>query len=323
MKTTVLVLLLAFVWACDTQNDTDLSPDVRTEDAVTAPADVPPDTWSEDVQNFGPPPAVLGSDERPAAVTVPSDYDTGRTWPLVLLLHGYQGTGFQVDPVFLQLSIRIDEYGFVLVLPEGSVDEDGDQFWNATPACCDMFDAGVDDVGYLLGLVDEARTAMPIDHVVVVGYSNGAFMAHRLACEGADRIDGIAALAGVTFLDESLCTPSRPVSVLQIHGTADPTIAYAGGTYDDRLAAHPGAEETVARWRALNGCAETFVEGELRDYDAGVFGPETTPFAWTDCDEDSRVDLWSMDGSTHAPGPTHAFRDDLMDYLLSTNGPAR
>jgi hypothetical protein len=40
-------------------------------------------------QDFSPdPPLVIGGDERPAEVDIPTDYDPSVTYPLVMVLHG-------------------------------------------------------------------------------------------------------------------------------------------------------------------------------------------------------------------------------------------
>jgi polyhydroxybutyrate depolymerase len=44
-----------------------------------------------------------------------------------------------------------------------------------------------------------------------------------MACEASDVVTAIVSLAGATFATKDECTPTEPVSVLQIHGTADET----------------------------------------------------------------------------------------------------
>ena len=64
----------------------------------------------------------------------------------------------------------------------------------------------------------------------MAGISNGGMMAQRVACESADRLAGIALVAG--SMPEALaaiCKPSRPLPVLIIHGTEDPIVPWNGG----------------------------------------------------------------------------------------------
>jgi polyhydroxybutyrate depolymerase len=45
------------------------------------------------------------------------------------------------------------------------------------------------------------------------------------ACDRADLIAAVAPVAGTLGINVP-CNPSRPVSVLQTHGTADPVVPY-------------------------------------------------------------------------------------------------
>ena len=99
------------------------------------------------------------------------------------------------------------------------------------PACCDFFNSNVDDSGYLRDLIEIIQANYNIDEFSIhfTGISNGGFMSYRMACEHADLIASIAPLAGTTFIDPSDCSPSEPVHVLHLHGTADSTIDFDGG----------------------------------------------------------------------------------------------
>ena len=55
---------------------------------------------------------------------------------------------------FLPLGEAGGRRGVVWAYPDGSRNERGEQFWNATDACC-AFGSDVDDVAYLTGLIDE------------------------------------------------------------------------------------------------------------------------------------------------------------------------
>ena len=105
-----------------------------------------------------------------------------------------------------------------MLYPDGTIDQIANQHWNATVECCDLFDAEVDDVGYLKSLIEEAHEIAAFDQIFAVGHSNGGFMAYRLACEDVPRLRAIVSLAGGAHSNASDCRVPAPLSVLQIHG---------------------------------------------------------------------------------------------------------
>ena len=181
---------------------------------------------------------------------VPASYDAGLPAPLLILLHGYTGSGQDIDAYF-DLGPAAEARGFVYAFPDGTYDSDGNRFWNATDACCDFDRSGVDDVAYLTDVIADIPAELAIDpkRIALVGWSNGGFMSYRMACDQADLVAAMVSLAGATFADPADCAPSEPVSVAQIHGTADDVIRYEGGEpFTDTTGPYPGAETTAATW---------------------------------------------------------------------------
>jgi polyhydroxybutyrate depolymerase len=254
------------------------------------------------------PPTTLGG-ARPAAVVLPAGYDVAQRWPVVVLLHGY-GVNSTIQEAIFALGQRTDALGFILIKPEGTTDSMGNQFWNATPECCDLGNVGVDDVAYLGGLIDEAQSLYPIDQVALVGHSNGGFMSYRLACEIPEKLDRIAVLAGAVYKDERDCVGTTPVSVLHMHGTFDSTILY------DSNATHAGAEESAGRWVTKGGCTGSPVV-EARNYLSNVPGDETVVTKYTGCADGVDVQLWGSAGGDHSfIANNTAFKDDVATWLV-------
>src|SRR5262245_64945839 len=141
-------------------------------------------------------PTIFGGD-RPVTLRTPEPVDFGRSYPLVVVLHGYTASGFFQLAYFGLGDLATRGDAFVLA-PDGLVDSRGNQFWNADPVCCDFDGKHPDDVGYLGGLVEDVMASWPIDPkaVAAVGHSNGAWMAYRLACDRSDLFPTIVALAG-------------------------------------------------------------------------------------------------------------------------------
>jgi polyhydroxybutyrate depolymerase len=117
-------------------------------------------------------------------------------------------------------------------------------------------------------------------------------MAYRFACEHAGRVTAVGSVAGAVVVDE--CRPSRPVSVLEIHGTEDPLVPYAGGTPDapeaQNAPPYTATPAMVARWAELNGCPAPSPPTSA--------GPLTTE-SWTGCRDGAAVSLVTVQGGGH------------------------
>lgn len=287
--------------------------DTSEPDAADDPdiADATPEMEVADVAAWPPAPATLGTEERPASYTLPDNYDAAKSWPVVLVLHGFGASGF-IQDAYLGISAQGTERGFITLTPDGTLNPQGQRFWNATAACCDFWGSGVDDVSYLLGLLDQTAEFFNVDptRVYLVGHSNGGFMSYRLACEAPERFAGLVSIAGSSFLKAEACQPAETVAVLQVHGTLDGTILYNG---DD---GYPGAETVVQRWAERNGCNSEVQTADSLDLDSAVEGAETTVLNWHGCNEGGAVSHWRLEGGGHIPGFLPAFANGALSWLF-------
>ena len=269
------------------------------------------------------PAALVVGGDRPVTVHVPASYDASRPAPLLILLHGYTGSGDGIDSYF-GMAAAAQEAGFVYAAPDGTLDSNGNRFWNATDACCNFDRGSVDDVAYLSSVIADIQGELAIDpkRIAVVGHSNGGFMSYRMACERADLVAAIVSLAGATFADAADCKPSEPVSVAQVHGTADDTILFAGGgPVSDVTGPYPGAEKTAATWATYDGCdAEPSALSTKVDVDAnladGADPAETSVQEWSGCKAGAAVQLWTIPDGSHVPALTPAFGDAVVRFLV-------
>ncbi|MCT7661144.1 alpha/beta hydrolase family esterase [Mycobacterium deserti] len=197
-------------------------------------------------------------------VHAPPQQPTG----LVINMHGAGMTG-AAQAATTNYNAIADQHGFVVAYPDGV-----DLSWADGRGASTPDRQGVDDVGFLVSLVDRLTSEYGIDpgRVFATGMSAGAFMATRLACERADVVAAIAPIAG-TLGAAVPCAPSQPVSVFQVHGTADSVVPFNGGTmlgrggYSDVVPAAAMAQ----RWRELNACPNPPVEdvmGAVRRFTA-------------------------------------------------------
>lgn len=329
----ILCLLPCCLLACDEQSTepSELDMQVMDESTDLVASDVAADSAvqdqssdltdaSEDTSGF---PVVsndplAGDTTRPAPVILPPGFDNTAQVPLVISLHGYTGNGPQ-NGLYLKMTQNVSAKQFVLVTPNGTKDFRGQQFWNATDACCG-FASDVDDEAYLRGLISEAKTRFNIDagRVYLVGHSNGGFMSYRMACKAADVITGLFSFAGATYKTSSECDPAQPVHIIQMHGTADETISYAGGHAGGvtQLPVHPGAVETATLWAGYNGCDATLTTSPTGDVSGATSYPMSVQIA-TACAAGGSVELWTMDGGVHSPSLPAQLGPLVLDALFA------
>jgi polyhydroxybutyrate depolymerase len=238
-------------------------------------------------------------------ILVPSAYDPATPAPLLISLHGHPSWGLAHETVSFKFAALADQLGWIYTFPDGSYGPEG-RFWNATDACCDFYDLGVDDVAYIEHLIDEISGMYNVDaeRVYVVGHSNGGFMAHRLACDLSDRITAAVSIAGAQWFDPDNCHPTDRVGVLEIHGNDDECVHYTGGVLPCDGPPHeppyPSARQTVEEWADLNECqAKLITRGQRLDLDSSLDGKETRVERFRRC-RGGPVELWTIDGGKHA-----------------------
>jgi polyhydroxybutyrate depolymerase len=236
---------------------------------------------------------------------VPPSYTADSGWPLVLALHGGGAQGRSM-PGLTGLSRLADRYGFLVIYPDGR-----GRSWNDGREDPDVpaQRMKVDDVSFLMGLVDEVSRRYRVDpaRVYATGISNGGFMAQRLGCEASTRVAAIAPVVATIGVElAGRCRPIRPVSVLMVNGADDPLVPFLGGRVrvfgrvrSGRVAS---VGETVAFWARHNGCGATPVITREPDRDPSD-GVTVRREAFGRCRNGSEVILYVMEGGGHVwPG---------------------
>jgi polyhydroxybutyrate depolymerase len=220
--------------------------------------------------------------------------------PVVVVLHGGGATaaGTEDNSGFDAVA---DRSGFVAVYPDGY-----DNSWADGRGQAPADKAGVDDVAFLAGVLAdvERRNHVDPERVFVTGISNGGFMALTFACRRAELVAAVAPNAGSMATSvASSCAPSQPVSVMDIHGTADPLVPYRGGPMHSRgtVSEIVSQRQVLTEWTRLDGCAG--VGPPQRQPSTVDDGTSLVITAATGCPVGTSVALWTVVGGGHTwPG---------------------
>jgi polyhydroxybutyrate depolymerase len=163
--------------------------------------------------------------ERDHRLYIPAVYDPAIPAPLLFNLHGF-GIHNQQQEAYGDFRPIADTAGFIIAHPNGTLNEAGYRFWNAFG----MIE--VDDAAYIEALIDTISAHYSIDptRIYCAGMSNGGMMTYELACHKSERFAAVASVTGTMLVDRlAACAPTHPMPVLQIHGTADEIVPFAGG----------------------------------------------------------------------------------------------
>jgi polyhydroxybutyrate depolymerase len=192
----------------------------------------------------------------------------GHRAPLILALHFASGTGSQMEQA-TRYTPEARRAGFVVAYPTASQNN----FWGIG-----------NDLDKLSETLDAVERAACIDpsRVYVSGISNGGFMASVLMCGMANRV-AAAVLFAPGIGGTGTCAPSRPVSLLEVHGTSDPIVPYGG----------PNGEvpRFVGGWARRDGCS-TRSTAQRRS-------AVVTIFRWPGCRGGAQVEHLRLTGGKH------------------------
>ena len=230
--------------------------------------------------------------------------------PLVILLHGHGGSPAQLlgergtaAPMSLWRGL-VDTENLLLMAPAGLPGNDHHAGWND----CRQDGNGrsaADDTGLVRALIDRAVQTLHADpaRVYVMGMSNGAMMALRLATEMPELLAGVVAISGLQAAHSACAAPERAVPLLLMMGTADPLVPYGGGNVQfisrtSRGAVH-GAEDTVATWRRLAGLPDTPDARTTRPHQLDTDTTRATRTVWGTDPAGIQVELLTLEGAGH------------------------
>lgn len=239
-------------------------------------------------------------------VYIPAIYSGSQPVPLVLNLHGYTSNSIQ-QQVYSNFMPIADTANFLLVYPDGSTTFGG-QFWNAN------ITSVPDDVQFLSELIDRLEQDYNIDfkRVYSCGMSNGGIMSYFLACGLHQRIAAIASVTGTMFRNwYGSCSPPRPIPIMEIHGTVDATVPYAG---DANFAP---VDSVIQKWVQHNACNPVPVTFSVPNTNAGD-NSTAVNYRYLNGSNGSSVELYKVSGGGHSwPGAIPVFANTNQDFNAS------
>jgi polyhydroxybutyrate depolymerase len=185
---------------------------------------------------------------------IPPGYISASRAPLVLVLHGLNGSGQSME-ANSRMSAKADQENFIAVYPNATKNPD---VWDTDLS--PVGTKGVDDVGFIRALIDKLEHDLRIDgrRIYICGFSSGANMTYLLGAKLSHRLAAIGIVSGTighTYNNsvEEIPSPKEPVPVIAFHGENDSTIPYHGGGQYKVL---PVAE-SIKFWVNADGCGSS------------------------------------------------------------------
>ena len=211
-------------------------------------------------------------------IRMPAGATPGATRLLLAIMSGSDGDADDK----LKLGAAANHQGVAVLYPT----ERAGSIWQLNDAM------GATDVQAVTGLLQRALATgcFDLDRVSVVGLSNGAGFATRMACKLPTQFAAVIAVAG-GYRALAPCPPGTRASFLAIHGTADAIVPF-NGKLPDRGGNVP---RYAADWAGRDGCTTTPLMLHPRHL--------VTRLVYRGCPDGLRVQVLRLSGTDHGwPG---------------------
>ena len=226
-----------------------------------------------------------GGETREYVLYVPDSYDGIAAVPILFNFHGYGGNAslYMMETDMRSLA---ESETFILVYPQGSL-LNGSPHWNPSLPSNEN-KSNADDLGFIEALVNEISIDYRIDmkRIYACGYSNGGMMSYGLASHKSNLIAAVGSISGAMI--ETDITPSHPMPVIKIHGTADVVLPYNGTNEFNSV------ENTLAYWVNFNQANTTPVVSNFNNN-----GTLIEHFVYTDGDNGATVEHYKVIEGEH------------------------
>ncbi len=230
-----------------------------------------------------------GQKERWYLLYVPTAYDNSTPFPLVFNFHGSRSNPIaQLN--YSDFKSVAEKKGFMAVFPFGEYNRNlGLNSWNTA----DDSD-GVDDVEFVRIIIDDLSKTFSIDskRIYATGFSGGARMVSKLACELDGILAAVAPVAGIQF--PAICQAFRAVPIIAFHGKQDAVNTYVHSS-DSRAYWNAGVEDALSGWVEKFECNQYPRTEKMSD--------TVTKIVWEKCRNGAAINFYRIDDGGHTwPG---------------------
>jgi poly(3-hydroxybutyrate) depolymerase/surface polysaccharide O-acyltransferase-like enzyme len=238
-----------------------------------------------------------GQTQRMYRVYLPPSYSNLVPHALIMNFHGYGGSAYsqERDSEFDTIA---NVNNVVIVYPEGSEDKNGLRGWNTGlhPSIT------ANDVLFVSDMLNQLQSNLCINlnQIYATGFSNGGGFVNMLACTLSNRIAAFAPVSGSYVTSAKNCKVSRPVSLMEVHGSADTVVPYQGNIEDHE----PSILSWATSWAQRDDC---HTKPHISDTEKNM-----VRYSWTGCKSQSTVINYKLLGGEHEWPDVH--------FTLNKNG---
>jgi polyhydroxybutyrate depolymerase len=240
-----------------------------------------------------------GMQPRTYYLHIPASYQPSQSVPLLLAFHSRTTDGKEILSTS-QFVAWAAEMNFIVAAVNGAVYESASS-WNAGNCCTNATTYEENDVLLTSTIIDFVKSNYAVDQgrVWATGHSNGGMMAYRLACDLSEKITAIAVVSGA--LVDPTCSPTKPVSILHIHGNLDPTVPFHGG----------GKFETPSIFHSVQDMAyRNLCAGDPKESSDAI----EERYIWT-CSNGLETQLVNYQEQSHAWG--NGYTEEILRFLFA------
>ncbi|MFD1550985.1 hypothetical protein DNU06_04710 [Putridiphycobacter roseus] len=230
----------------------------------------------------------VGSETRSYIEYIPQNYQNSESAPLVIILHGIGGTAQEIADA--GLNFIADTARFIPLYLQGENNAFGSASWNNNT----LLASTVNDIAFFQTMIEKMVDDYNIDRsrVYFVGISMGAIMTFT----ALNSMDGQIAAAvchigTMSDIDLAAYNPSIPRPVMQVHGTADAVVPYAGTALPSLSLVNP----TINKLKTINGWNGT--DSTIIDIPDIMADGITIERIIYDCT--TPLEHWKMNGADH------------------------